>query len=41
VLKWARISRRCVGELVALRFGPARWKSSERGGVPRRNPPLP
>ena len=37
VLKWAGISRRCVGELVALRFGDARWPQS--GDLPGRNPP--
>jgi dolichol-phosphate mannosyltransferase len=41
VLKWARISGRCVGELVALRFGAARWQTSERGGVRRQSSPLP
>lgn len=29
VLKWARISVRCVGELVALRFGDRRWRRSQ------------
>ena len=43
VLKWARISRRCVGELVALRLGdaPSRLARHEPAGLPGQNPPLP